>query len=319
MTRVAEPFELQLRYSWSEESLVEHLWDATGAVRSSVLKILSESAPIGFEGDFINDALEMIQALSATGTSRQGIARKLLQELRDLDAPSQADWEHLQLLRRPHKTESQFPRMNLGRQGRIDDVQSSVDVDIDSAGRIIFAASAESTRLKLYRLEKLVSARVRAFGCNEPSSQPGPFGFWSRIPQQASESQCEESEFTIPVDVAAETLARIQGPAGSTCAKALATFSNLNETFVNQAFRLHGSLNLDRFVSDTSRDGENCSSDALEQKLPTKSDAIDFEIDLERTYHATLNQSLQGDSLVKRLRKRTLHLISAVHRLVSGS
>jgi hypothetical protein len=58
----------------------------------SVLEILSEVAPAGFENDFICDTLELITELSKNGVSRHEIARQLLLELRD-DATEHASGE----------------------------------------------------------------------------------------------------------------------------------------------------------------------------------------------------------------------------------
>jgi hypothetical protein len=52
-------------------------------VNLSVLEIMSEVAPSGFENDFICDILELIDELLAEGASRHEVARTVLLELRD--------------------------------------------------------------------------------------------------------------------------------------------------------------------------------------------------------------------------------------------
>jgi hypothetical protein len=73
---------LRLRYNWSEEALVQHLWDDNGRIRLSVLEILSEVAPEGFETDLICDLLELIAELESAGTSPLEIARQILHQVR---------------------------------------------------------------------------------------------------------------------------------------------------------------------------------------------------------------------------------------------
>jgi hypothetical protein len=73
---------LRLRYTWSEEALVQHLWDESGCVRISVLEILSHVAPEGFETDLICDLLELISELEIAGSSRLEIARQVMQQVR---------------------------------------------------------------------------------------------------------------------------------------------------------------------------------------------------------------------------------------------
>lgn len=87
MTRVEKPLaaDLNLRYGMAEEALAEQLWTSDGKINVSVLEILSELAPAGFEEDFVFDAMQLIEDLMQCGTSRCQIARELLRELREED------------------------------------------------------------------------------------------------------------------------------------------------------------------------------------------------------------------------------------------